>query len=285
MTMLLLTTSMFEGQPSAALRKMLAGIGQAVEAGLAVRLLLLLQKTTDADARSAHDWPGFVTLLTRPDMMSLSSARNILLAEARQLALLDQASVVAFPDDDSWYPSGFPQQLETTFAERPELDFAFSRYASSAAPVQNPPQRPAVASDVVQNASSNTIFLRGSLAASIGDFDPALGVGTPNNGGEDLEYGLRAYRAARQSLFFDAALVGHRDKNSGLRAKYYRGSLMSLRRHSADPGIRLQYLRKIAVGFALVLRGELQPGDLIKAIGSRPAALPGATLVPQMDKN
>ena len=119
---------------------------------------------------------------------------------------------------------------------------------------------------MVRNASSNTMFVRGRLLATINRFDESLGVGTPNLGGEDLDFAMRAHRVARLSYFCDQAAIGHRDKLVHLRATYYRGSLMVLARYALrNLGAAREYARKVAIGFYLVLRRELPLGAFLAA--------------------
>ena len=277
MDLTLLTTCILRDAVPDVLLRMLRSVEANAE-GHDIRLFLLLQNCDAERAAGLPPLPGFVTLLTVPSMLSLSAARNILLKAASNAGTLHGVSLVAFPDDDCWYPEGLVSELKALFAD-PTLDFAFCKYATAtvAAPRLADIARPADASTVARNASSNTIFIRGDVVARIGRFDPALGVGTPNNGGEDIEYALRAFIAARKTVFLPAELVGHRDKMPELRAKYYRGCLMALRRHAGtDSGVAREYARKLAVGLALVLRREMSLKDFTTAIAKVPA--PTATL-------
>ena len=120
-------------------------------------------------------------------------------------------------------------------------------------------------SELVRNASSNTIFLRGHVITAIGEFDEALGVGTPMGGSEDPDYALRARRVAAKTVYCNAALVGHRDKDSRIRAQYFASSLLVLARHATN-GTWGEFLRKIAVGAILTIRGELGIRPFIRAL-------------------
>jgi hypothetical protein len=126
---------------------------------------------------------------------------------------------------------------------------------------------------VVRQASSNTMFVRGRIVRSGAAFDEGLGVGTPAGGAEDTEFALRAHVMARQTMYLDAALIGHRDKNPQLRARYYRGGLIAIARHARRRGaIVAELLRKIAVGGWLTLRGELSVPGFAGALSSAFAA-------------
>ena len=183
--------------------------------------------------------------------------------------------MVAFPDDDCWYPAGFLRQVVELFGRQTELDFWICRYGSQPVVESFAHVRPALARtrEVVRNASSNTMFLRGRVVGSIGGFDERLGVGTPMGGSEDLDYALRASQASRQTAYLDSVLVGHRDKSPEIRARYYRSSLTVLARH-ARHGARSEFLRKIAVGAYLVLRNELAAKDYLGALNQVRAQSP-----------
>jgi hypothetical protein len=153
------------------------------------------------------------------------------------------------------------------FARDRTLDFWFCRYGSQPVEVRFAGTEQAIARTgvVVRNASSNTIFLRGRTVTAIGEFDEALGVGTPLGGSEDLDYALRACRAARKVAHCDATLVGHRDKSPKIRSLYYTSALVVLARH-ARRGAATQLLRKIAVGVYLTLWRRLEVVNFIGAL-------------------
>jgi glycosyltransferase involved in cell wall biosynthesis len=203
----------------------------------------------------------------------LSRARNLGIR-----ALTGQ--VVCFPDDDCWYPRGTLELVARSFAQSPQLGLWFCRYSSKPSSVAEAGRIPRVASarDVVRQASSNTMFVRGRMLHANPVFDETLGVGTINGGGEDTEFALRAYLASRHSLHLPAPVIGHRDNTPQLRPKYYRGSLIALARHARQqPLIGYEFVRKLAVGLWLVLTRQLPVSSFKTAItvalkSRRPAA-------------
>jgi hypothetical protein len=264
MKITLLTTCMISGAMPEVLLRLLNSIDRQIAAmpGDEISLILLLQNCAPEAVAALHDFPSYVTPIASASKMSLSAARNILLREAFARNRIESETIVAFPDDDCWYPDRLLPWIRPQFSADGSLDFFFCSYASKPRLIGEIAAQPrlAKARDVIRGASSNTIFLRGSTARAVGLFDEDLGVGTRNNGGEDIEYALRVFLKARKTLFLEAQIVGHRDKMPGLRAKYYRGSLLAIRRHAAShPGIALEYARKIAVGGALALKGEMPP--------------------------
>jgi hypothetical protein len=192
--------------------------------------------------------------------------------------LIEEDTVVGFPDDDCWYPRGALDAVMRSFAQWPALDLWFCNYASEPVSAADAAPRAAAPRDVIRHASSNTMFIRGHILQSDMTFDETLGVGTPNGGGEDTEFALRAYLASRQSLYLDAPVVGHRDKTPQLRPRYYRGGLIALARYAPrEPRIGLELIRKVAVGIWLVATRQLAVTAFSKAIAAalrsrRPAA-------------
>jgi hypothetical protein len=231
-------------------------------------LALLLQNCeTETLPAIAGALPPFVRPLATAGRVPLSTARNMLLRRLAADGAIAADALVAFPDDDCWYPAGFLVQVAALFARDGTLDFWFCRYASQPALASFGGAASATArtSEVVRNASSNTMFLRGRVVAAIGEFDEALGVGTPMGGSEDLDYALRACRVGRKIAYRDEALVGHRDKSPKFRSLYYVSGLVVLARH-ARYGAARAFLRKIAVGLYLILRHELALADFAAAL-------------------
>jgi hypothetical protein len=235
-----------------------------------LRLFLLLQRCPKR-SRAKFAAPSFATVETSEGLLPLSGARNLLLNLAFREALDWENTVLAFPDDDGWYPPATLETIVNAFTRDRALDFWFCRYAAAPQPAGadgQPPARPPSLAEVVRRASSNTIFLRGSLARQVCPFDEELGVGTRNGSGEDTDVALRAFILARRTLYLDAAAIGHRDPDPALRARYYRGSLAVLASYiGARRGLLLEFLRKLSIGIYLVVRKELSPSDFFASVG------------------
>ena len=202
--------------------------------------------------------PPFASAFAIEGKASLSEARNQLLTRLFSTEMVHNDDIIAYPDDDCWYPDGFLGFAAKAFLDDEKLDFWFCRYASAPQPAcEAPAARPARVRDVVRNASSTTIFLRGRVAKTIGSFDESLGLGA-RYAGEDLDYALRACEAARRSVFCDAALIGHRDKRPEFRAIQYQGKMFVLRRYAGNSLAHfIQCARKFAIGVLLCARGQL----------------------------
>jgi len=270
MNLILVSTTDMRGGRSDVRDRMLQALIESERAlgGDRTVLALLLQNCAAEELPAfAKALPAFVRPVAVAGRVPLSTARNILLRRLATEGAIETDTLVAFPDDDCWYPPGFLVQVATLFARNPQLDFWFCRYASTPGQARFAEDEPGVArtAEIVRNASSNTIFMRGRVVNAIGEFDEGLGVGTPMGGAEDLDYVLRARRAARRTAYCDAALVGHRDKSRQLLARYYASSLLVLARH-ARSGVSSEFHRKIAVGIYYALRRRLTLLEFARAL-------------------
>ncbi len=233
-------------------------------------LALLLQNCAGDNSKAiSMALPAFVKPVMIDGRVPVSTARNILLRQLLTNGDLTADGLVAFPDDDCWYPAGFLREVTAMFAADAALDLWVCRYASQPIRDSFAAKAPKIASigEIVRNASSNTIFLRGRIVNTIGQFDETLGLGTPLGGAEDVDYALRAHLAARKSAYRDAALVGHRDKAPQFRARYWSAGLTVLARHARD-GTAMLFVRGIVVGCYLVLRREIALRDFKQALSS-----------------
>lgn len=261
MDFVLITTSNASAGRSDELQRMLDSVTRTARSrpDLPITLLLLLQDVP-SDMTPLRAFPDFVDVSRVPNRLSLSAARNILLKRAANRGLIGPDTVVGFPDDDCWYPDGVLQRVAREFERVPQLDLWFCRYASRpvVADEAHHSARRARTCDVVRQASSNTMFVRGRVVRSGMMFDEELGVGTPAGSAEDTEFALRVHLLRRQTRYADQALIGHRDKNSAVRAKYYQGGLVAIARHARQQHrVAGELCRKIGVGAWLTLRGDL----------------------------
>src|SRR5918995_1318439 len=109
--------------------------------------------------------------------------------------------VVAFPDDDCWYPPELFEQLTRFFFDHPELDGYTGRMTdehnrSGVAKFDEEPG-PLAPTNAWRRVATFTLFLRRSVIEAVGEFDETLGPRsvTPWGGGEDIDYALRAIKA------------------------------------------------------------------------------------------
>jgi hypothetical protein len=225
-----------------------------------VRMNLLMQRCTPEDFKRMREMlPEWVNLFAAPIRMSVSKARNFLLAKEHGGLTFDDNDIVAFPDDDCWYPEGVIERIHHCFMDDRMLDFWLCRYASHPVHATTGVEVKPKLQSVISRGSSNTIFFRGSVVRDIGGFDEILGVGAEINGGEDTDFVMRAYYRARKTLFVDEALIGHRDPNPQFRSRYYTGSFIAIARYSRKSfaGV-IATARKAAIGAYMVLTGKLE---------------------------
>jgi hypothetical protein len=272
MRIVLFTTSDLRSGRGADFARLLESLEQD-RAGAKIRMFVLLQHADEADRlRYQRRLPAGSVVLAHHGRLPLSAARNRLLRVAATQQAITDDCIVGFPDDDCWYPPGFVRELTRSFSQDSRLDMLACRVSlkPAAAHLVEPVPVPATALQVVRRSSSNSMFFRGRLAKTLGAFDPTLGLGTANGGGEDTDYALRGFLLARRAAFIDAPLVGHRESDPTSVARYFKGSAMVLGRYALrSPGLFFEFARKLAVGAYLALRFSLSPRDyLASAVGS-----------------
>lgn len=140
----------------------------------------------------------------------LSRARNVGLKAV-------EGQIVAFPDDDCWYPQGLLEQVTHLLESNPEYsgvagipldgngEIASGKFDSECGVID-----PA---NIWRRTVSITLFLKREVVDAIGGFDESLGVGagTPWGSGEEIDYTLMAIKNGFQ-LVFDPAIVVHHPK-------------------------------------------------------------------------
>tara|TARA_R110000868_G_scaffold410179_3_gene697508 strand:- start:26375 stop:27352 length:978 start_codon:yes stop_codon:yes gene_type:complete len=229
---------------------------------------MLLQCCHDiAAACIRFGFPRDMIVTASPTQVPLSVARNMMLdalLATDSLALAN--ALVAFPDDDAWFPPGVLEYIYDRFQTDSRLDFWFCRYGSAAGMPSTIDERPSSLQDAISRASSNTIFLRGRILKTIGGFDESLGLGTTAKSGEDTEFAMRAYFASQEVRHAPYRMIGHRDFDPSIRAKYFPGTVVALGRYAwTSPQACFAFARKILVGCALMIKRELSPFDFLRA--------------------
>lgn len=166
------------------------------------------------------------TFASRP---GLSHARNHGLAHAR-------FDLVAFTDDDTLADQGWPSAIAAGFTADPEavcvtglvasrsMDTGPERYFEARyswgevfeprrydLTVHRYPSRLFPFSAGIFGTGAN-FAVRREAVASVGNFDPLLGAGSPGRGGEDLDMFLRLILAGGRIFYLPAAFVWHRHR-------------------------------------------------------------------------
>jgi hypothetical protein len=270
-TVLLFTTTDLRAHRGEDYERLLASVDAGAGTGVPIRHYVLLQNCgPDALTRHREAAPIYRRIEAVEGRLSLSAARNRLMAAASREEPAGYSDIVGFPDDDCWFPSGFLARLQCIFAARPALDLVVCRCAREpdTTTFDSSDLTPVSARAIVRLSSSNNIFLRGSLPGSVGGFDPALGLGTPAGGGEDTDYVIRAFLQSRETAFIDRALVGHPEPDRDSAAKYFHGAFIVLARHARSrPALTREFLRKVLVGLYFIGRGKLSPFTYGRALG------------------
>jgi glycosyltransferase involved in cell wall biosynthesis len=160
----------------------------------------------------------------------LDNARNRAAAEAR-------ADIVAYTDDDVSVDRGWVRAIARAFEDEPhaacvtglvipdELDteaqILFERYGGFGRGFDRWVYRVERGADAVKHYGGTGRFGTGANMAfrrrffeEHGVFDPALDVGTPANGGGDLEMFLRALKTGHALVYEPAAMVRHRHRRT-----------------------------------------------------------------------
>ena len=206
--------------------------------------ILVVDNAPSSDAtRLLVERRGRRVRYVRESRPGLDWARNRAIAEAA-------GEVIAFTDDDVEVDPGWVRAIVTAFAAddavaavtglvlpaelETEAQVLFERYRGFGRGFL--PRRIAcdgrraiayrygAAGDY--GTGANMAFRR-SLFERVGDFDPALGAGTPTRGGDDLEMFFRVLKEGHALLYEPRAIVRHR----------HRRSIEELRRQVADHGV------------------------------------------------
>jgi glycosyltransferase involved in cell wall biosynthesis len=207
----------------------------------------------------------------RLPLIHLGSRRG--LSRARNVALpYIGGDVVAFPDDDCWYPPDLLERVRGVLESRPDLDGLAGRcLTASGKPRGRWARRPGLINkyNIFGRCISFAIFMRRVLVQRIGLFDESLGLGasTPWLGAEDYDYLLRAALASR--VLYDPAInVYHGDLTSIFsqsdREKRY-GNALGFGRFLAKHGYRSAFVAWYSARYLIDAGISLALGNSAKA--------------------
>jgi hypothetical protein len=231
-----------------------------------LRHIVLLQGTSSQECDEVRkQLPDWAELISSELAMSSSAARNAMIRHLLDGEAFDRAAVVAFPDDDAWYPAGGLACVTRHFQD-PQVQLLVTRYGPSPSANQCAEAfRPTLQQSLSRGACA-AIFVRAGLLEELGGFHELLGLGTKLRGGEDTDFVHRAFhRAPGHTLCVPGTLVGHEAADPVKKATYYEGGLAAIVAHSGrSAAARVALVRKLAVGIGLVIsrrmsaRGYLQ---------------------------
>jgi len=193
----------------------------------------------------------------------LSRGRNKGIALAR-------GDILAFPDDDCWYPERLLADVVALFGEHHAIDL-FSGKTVDAGLANSLSAFDADGHDigrgnVWRSGNSNTIFVRTLLAKDV-LFDESLGVGADTifQSGEETDFLLRLLQSGARMRYEPKILVHHdqvdlRAKEGGLqRARNYApglGRVLRVHRYGADQVLWFT-LRPLARACLAALAGDI----------------------------
>jgi len=189
-----------------------------------LEVIVVDQNEDDRLEAALEEHNPFFPILHLRSEAGLSRARNLGMSTAR-------GDIVAFPDDDCWYPDGFLARVVSEFQARPSVDGLTGRSGDgqgkpSGGSFSSCPGRVDV-ENVWKKGISYTIFLRSLVCAAVGPFDEELGVGaqTPFGSGEETDYLIRAVKLGFNIQYRPDLVVFHPNPklyNHSHRAKAFR---------------------------------------------------------------
>ena len=174
-------------------------------------VVIVDQNGDDRLAPLVSEYSAEMTMIHLTCSPGLSKARNAGLQRVT-------GDVIAFPDDDCWYPKEFLETVAQLLNGQPQLDGctgrardpdtgnSFGRWGDSTAPVTR--------DTVFESAVSFTIFLRKTVTDRVGKFDETLGVGsgTKWGSGEETDYLIRSIDAGSRIQYFPELEAYHPSK-------------------------------------------------------------------------
>lgn len=194
----------------------------------------------------------------------LSRARNVGLKHIT-------GDVVAFPDDDCWYPENLLSQVMNVFSQQNGVDGVTGCSADETGRISQgnfPATKQWVDLKSVWHCGiSYTIFLRRAVVERVGEFDESLGVGagTPWGAGEETDFLVRALKNGAALLYDPVVMVHHPTKTDTVNEQllqrafsYGCGWGRVLRKHDYGVRFRLRALIRPAGGVLLSM-AKLNP--------------------------
>jgi glycosyltransferase involved in cell wall biosynthesis len=232
----------------------------------AFRVIVVDQNPDDRLAAVLERYQHGMTIVRLTSELGASHGRNVGLA-------VREGDLVAFADDDCWYPPNLLARVDKELREHPDWDGVTGR-------VVDEHGRPAVArwnkhacqvsrANVWTSGVAVSIYLRSHVVDQVGLFDETLGVGagTRWGSGEETDYLLRALEQGFD-LHFDPSLVScHEQTRTDASAAtiaagfpYGMGMGRVLRKHRY-PWWSPAYHAARAAGGSVLALGKGRPGE------------------------
>lgn len=221
-----------------------------------VEIIVVDQNATDEVRDLCKRYANELTIRHMTAQPGLSRARNVGIARCR-------GAIIAFPDDDCWYPAGLLAAVRQQFARDPDLDGMTCRctdeHGRLAAGGDGRRPGPITKHNVWMRGVSATLFLRADTVRRVGFFDESLGLGSSTDfkSGEETDYILRVIAMGGRMIYLPSLRVFHPLPPTGCTSggvarswSYGLGWGRVLRKHRYDP-LQLVY------HFAYPLLGSL----------------------------
>ena len=228
-----------------------------------IELIIVDQNIDDRVERVIARCPATLPCIHARSPRGLSRARNL----GIQLA---SGAIVAFPDDDCWYPNDILSQVKAWFERNQSFDFLCCRAQDETGRevASRWPGRSLVIrrNSVLRACASASLFIRKTALDEIGGFNESMGLGSasPFQSGEDSDLALRCLQQGRKGWFEKQLYVYHPHKapQAGESARafgYGMGFGFLLRLHGYSRLVLLYQVMR-ALGGAVISLLQIEPG-------------------------
>jgi len=150
------------------------------------------------------------------------------LSKARNLGLKNiSGDIIAFPDDDCWYPDDFFKMIDHQFKENPGVSgfigVAVNKDHIHSVGCPNKQAGEVSRYGILISAASACIFLTSELVRRVGIFDESLGLGaeTPWGASEEADFLIRAYDQGFKLFFNPEIKLFHPVIEASFDSQYY----------------------------------------------------------------
>ena len=176
--------------------------------GCTIEIVVVDQNRTDDVRQLCHRYADDLALRHVTSQPGLSRARNVGVGHST-------GRIVAFPDDDCWYPAGLLTAVKTEILRDPGWAGLTCRCTDEkgrlAAGGDSRRAGPVSKRNVWHRGVSATLFLRAEIVARVGLFDETLGLGSEGyfKSGEESDYILRVLHLQERMIFQPQLYVFH----------------------------------------------------------------------------